>query len=1733
MLLLNGLDITENTEQITFSEASLDPQELPLRSRAGIKLQTGDAHLELQLSCFFNYRNIHRESLLELLADLKTYPWAVVESDDVRMPRVHQGKSTWACKNMTLLTVHGQPEMVQVQMVFVYFNHAPFSADFMFRWELGEGEDSSMIAWPRPRDAQRTGRSVWSQVVQTARQYWRLGQDNSSSVTFNVPRIEFKEDAAVRELPQELREELGVLVGLPSLPSSEELLQAALKLDKDKRDIQRRVLEEFSELTPIKVIVPAQDQDPRINRFDNPQTENTTLRRTLCMAIETIKVPRDGCIVTDISLSFMHHLSVIPMRGYSHPTVQWLGGSSSSVSVSVVGTMQGLEPLMKLYETSRKHKYALRNLPPAVRETWVSNEIFSLLGIEQISFTNKTVQTVPGQPGTFVMTMEGMESGVAADEVEQVRISENPTKKFWDAVSTFILNAQVKKPPMGSVSRPILLLDSDFALPSRAVHVSRVNNVIQQKDMVEVITHYITERDPTREDALTYALQRNVYGQGWYRHVAEMLFTPANAEQVTQQDNTARLTELRRMLEVHGRIIANLDAFISSSTRISLTSDEEAGMFSLNWDPTFESELAQEYSNNLTKMPRLDPGTPITALDVITDDPKADIAVTRVRMDALLVMVGIRLKSAITELETTQVVLQSKFLAMTRAQERIAARFYENPEELQDIPEFAEVTSARQRAWAYPDFYFGTKIEPDAPWLKDYENASEMFDPVFAEQATRIISNYSEDIMRQQHDYIRDFQAHYGQLAPWNTKTELPTVNPFIGNVGPNNTPVTIYNSRPTPEVTERQVVAVVDPSQVRSPLDAGLPAGLVSESNAGAGASPAGAVVLPLGSAAHVITSWIQGSRSINHSVGKHSGTDFGAPEGTELFAVVDAEVRHVGNQPTGAGNFVILRATILGEFYDITYMHMRDTPLVVAGQQVSKGTPIGRVGNTGRSTGAHLHFEIRRVSDNAVVVPFTESQYLEMSQYRRVGLHEGGRLVVMDQAKSNATPLPGVIYLPIFAGAEVAQAQARADEALATNHFYNTQRRMNRAMPTMHLTFVAEHGHETFMFSDYFAWSSVISFELHRSREICADLLHITFTNIAGMLTNREYEGMLLEQSELDDAGRPAKFASKIRSLFLQPGIKILLRMGYTGDILSMPPQFVGRIATVEPRGSDDVLEVIAQSLAAELQQQVIMGEEFTNFISDDAHTRNILYNMLAREEVVSFGFYKRDFFAHSHFDPQETGLREVIQSSYRFAPETVSDNILVPNEREQDDEEPLQIMDADNFVVHGQTIWDVCQELTLRHPGFIFSVVPYQAQGEEEWRYTAFYGLPNFRYISRDPNFGERDQLDSVVDPSVATAEARRVASRIPADFVVMAPSSQIEVLEDLTRDTAVLRKLNLEDLRNGIVAGNLEEIAAKLAAPTKESIAVKNAVIKPFRSYHVASSRLNLVSNNIRAEPLQTYNAITVTYSDDAGDAIKTDQGVGSDDWAEFTLCLDESIPEEERRLKIVTYPNCQAEEMAARYAVALLMDEAKRQLSGEITILGNPDIKPYDGLLVADEITDMFGPVDVRSVTHYFSHDTGFLTVIEPDQVVRPGLTTLLPEDVQDALYMSHLIHGTSSGMAVTERQLPELTAVGWVYNVGGNIAQFFGLKHRFFMSNMGYPLITTPLLYRGRPFVSHYSNNLFKNEYTVDPFGTLLEEGIAGTKLFFKEGWREFDITPDFLGQRLKAVFNTDVEIRQ
>ncbi|EMO55031.1 LysM peptidoglycan-binding domain-containing M23 family metallopeptidase [Leptospira noguchii] len=87
------------------------------------------------------------------------------------------------------------------------------------------------------------------------------------------------------------------------------------------------------------------------------------------------------------------------------------------------------------------------------------------------------------------------------------------------------------------------------------------------------------------------------------------------------------------------------------------------------------------------------------------------------------------------------------------------------------------------------------------------------------------------------------------------------------------------------------------------------------------------------------------------------HGGLDMAAEEGTPVYASADGEVSF-SNKKGGYGNLIILGHK-LG--YETLYGHLSSIS-VRPGEKVHKGQKIGEVGQTGRATGNHLHFEVRR---------------------------------------------------------------------------------------------------------------------------------------------------------------------------------------------------------------------------------------------------------------------------------------------------------------------------------------------------------------------------------------------------------------------------------------------------------------------------------------------------------------------------------------------------------------------------------------------------------------------------------------------------------------------------------------------------------------------------------------------------------------------------------------------------
>ena len=89
-----------------------------------------------------------------------------------------------------------------------------------------------------------------------------------------------------------------------------------------------------------------------------------------------------------------------------------------------------------------------------------------------------------------------------------------------------------------------------------------------------------------------------------------------------------------------------------------------------------------------------------------------------------------------------------------------------------------------------------------------------------------------------------------------------------------------------------------------------------------------------------------------------RHEGIDISSPLGTPIKASGSGKVVYSGNTVRGYGNLIILRHS---EEWVTVYAH-NDVNLAEEGMWVEKGQRIARVGQTGRASGPHLHFEVRK---------------------------------------------------------------------------------------------------------------------------------------------------------------------------------------------------------------------------------------------------------------------------------------------------------------------------------------------------------------------------------------------------------------------------------------------------------------------------------------------------------------------------------------------------------------------------------------------------------------------------------------------------------------------------------------------------------------------------------------------------------------------------------------------------
>ena len=179
---------------------------------------------------------------------------------------------------------------------------------------------------------------------------------------------------------------------------------------------------------------------------------------------------------------------------------------------------------------------------------------------------------------------------------------------------------------------------------------------------------------------------------------------------------------------------------------------------------------------------------------------------------------------------------------------------------------------------------------------------------------------------------------------------------PALANDGPFNTAFATAGSAEVADDGPRITIGR-DQDLVGQPIDivaasrAALAAGKVSAAGL-RGSRPSGMPV-----SARYMTSGFGGRfHPLLGGYRQHAGVDLAAASGSPIYATSDGVVSNAG----WAGGYGLLVQLNHGGGMESRYAHMSQVA-VSAGQQVRKGQVIGYVGSTGRSTGPHLHYEVR----------------------------------------------------------------------------------------------------------------------------------------------------------------------------------------------------------------------------------------------------------------------------------------------------------------------------------------------------------------------------------------------------------------------------------------------------------------------------------------------------------------------------------------------------------------------------------------------------------------------------------------------------------------------------------------------------------------------------------------------------------------------------------------------------
>jgi hypothetical protein len=659
-----------------------------------------------------------------------------------------------------------------------------------------------------------------------------------------------------------------------------------------------------------------------------------------------------------------------------------------------------------------------------------------------------------------------------------------------------------------------------------------------------------------------------------------------------------------------------------------------------------------------------------------------------------------------------------------------------------------------------------------------------------------------------------------------------------------------------------------------------------------------------------------------------------------------------------------------------------------------------------------------------------------------------------------------------------------------------------MRRAYPTFRIYFIdedSEQGTKNYRaFDDFYSYSSIQEIRVIRSRKVAADLAIIRMTNVAGILLRKRFgeteDQILANEKAVEDAtgffaetSRENPFANMI----LQDGVKVQIRLGYANDADVLETVFLGQIVEIEPNEDGKILEILCQGYGAELEASTVgaFEEDVTFYSSMQALSAAIIQPFIAHfgrfdlnamynpAEVRNnwSGGYGTDLLSLNPLDAWARASEDVMLKKYNFRNLPQDDNIFPPPYTVYADAGDRVWNNACAYRPLMITPWEVFKEHELRHPGYVSLAVPY---GHSP-RMTMFFGSKGQNYWCRPPAAQEAAMSVLWTDQVSSSGNDIRTIMKNPN------LRSKMTELKKVNPDLYKAIMLSANAIDNRSLGFYLGRVFGRY---------------RPFRNYFMATSEYHILKNEIRTSVQNTFNTVEVRYSNDEDvkdeasnerEAKEYTEMVEMGESGTYTMKLNDNIPDCMIRKYEAVYPSCITDMMAKRYAQGLLIEGLKDSYKGELILIGEETIKPYDVICLQDNVNDMYGPIEVEQVIHIFNQEEGFISIITPDMTVdsndwstRSAFDSTM--HTMATLWVSSSVAAKQKSTQVTLFDKMKSTALYGTNATMNAMGQFAMMVGSFFMmhqSQTGNPVVMNPLYFGGKPFTSIASASKYSSSF--------------------------------------------------